>query len=480
MANFNLGRRRTIATILGAPLALGSAAIKSSAQTVAPGDPGNDARMRGRLSVLDFIPPNLHRAIRAGRARDDLTACFHAAAVAANADIVDEAGSGGSVFVPNGTYYIDRVGIRDTIFQGENQHGTILRPVGPGQPDEFMLDAMLDRDGRTRNTAGGGWVTNLTIDAARSGRSCLRTYGGGVRATRLTLIGGAVGLSAGLPIWAVFENIHARDCSTGFETFAVEPGDSGTSTSFRNCWAQNAKKYGFRISQLGYSSFINCAGQDSGEANFFVEGDRNGSPAVYSLQFIGCGSEGYGTPFRFRRCRDLSVIGPRVIGPDNKHDYLVMDDSAGSIRDYSTPAPLPTGRHHIAVINHGSGAGSILLEDCTVSFEPNVASAFTIIGGAANGIPGIQASRMRWMDAGRSADAAIDQRNGAPFLTLSTNGRAMVAFGLDGGTILNGARVDDPGRLLQPGDYMIEVLDGGGAVLHLKDRSGAVRRISLG
>lgn len=478
MSIFDLGRRRTIATILGAPLALGSASIKGNATAVAPRDPGESAA-NGRVSVLDFIPANLHRAIRAGRARDDLTACFQRAVVAANGDAMPGAAIGGTVFVPNGTYDIDRVGIRDTVFEGESTNGTILRAAGPGQPGEFMLDAMLDRDGITRNTYGGGWATNLTIDASRSGKSCLRTYGGGARATRLRLIGGAVGLSAGLPIWAVFENIHAINCGIGFETFAEKPGDSGTSTSFRNCWAESATRFGFHLSQLSYSSLINCAAQQSGITNFFVEGDRNGSAAVFSLQLIGCGSEGRGRPFHFRRCRDLSVIGPRVILPDNKSDYLLMDDSAGSIRDYSTPGPLPKGRLHIAVSNHGTGPGSILLDDSIVTIAPESATAFTVIGGAANGIPGIHCVRTRWLAGARSADATIEPRRGADYLTLSAGGRPMAAFGLDGGTILSGGGIGDPAQTLQPGDFAIEVVDGG-AVLHLKDRNGVVRRLPLG
>ena len=73
-------------------------------------------KLQERVSVLDYIPTNLHAGIKAGTDTSDLTAYFQAAL-----DAVTTAG-GGEIFVPEGTYYavgIDLTSCDDVALVGE-------------------------------------------------------------------------------------------------------------------------------------------------------------------------------------------------------------------------------------------------------------------------------------------------------------------------------------------------------------------------
>ncbi|MDH4742995.1 hypothetical protein OMP43_03070 [Sphingomonas sp. CBMAI 2297] len=469
MAILNSARRVALRTLLAAPIA-GTASIAMPQSEKARSDLD-----RGPVNLLDFIPASLHPAIAAGTQHSDLAKYFQDAAMAAAARN-DGSRLSATIFVPDGCYRVSSVGLRDTVFRGESRDGTVIRAVTSGGADEFLFDAMLDRDKAARNTSGNGWVENMTLDAGGSGRSCLRTYGGGVRASALILRGGTIGLSAGLPIWATFDNIYAVDNEVGFHTFAAK-GDGGTSTNFRACWALRSKRYGFHIGQLSYSSLVNCAGQDSGVANFFVEGDANGAGSCEALQLIGCGSEGTGSPFHFKRCRHLSVIGPRVVSPDPGRDYIVMEDSGGAIREFSGAPSAPA--FGIGVRNHGAGDGAILVEGSDVTFDPDMAQLFTLVGTVANGINTMMTERMAWRSGRVQIDAALSAVGDVPFLEF-THGKDS-ALALTGGSVILGAEpLKAPARMLRPGQVAIEIdSTGSGLILRFKDRQGRLRAVRL-
>jgi len=405
------------------------------------------------ISVLDYIPSALQADIRAGTSTTDVAQYFQQAAIAANFGQVSGEGRQGSVFVPNGTYRVDRVGIRDTIFIGESREGTVLKALTPGT--NFMMDATLDRDGVNNNTRGRGWCESMTIDAANTGRSGLRVYGGGNRPANLHLMNAAVGLSAGLPIWSRFENIHSEKNGVGFFTYHAVQGDIGTSATFIDCWADTCSQYGFRITQLAYSSFISCVAQDCGTHNWFIDGNAGGVPAVYSLIFMTCASEGSGTPFYMKKVRDLTLLNPRIIGAPTV-DYIVLDDAQGSIRDFSSVAtPLP-GKNHIRVENHTSGTGSILLDSSIVTYAPASDIYFTIQGGNTNGEKRAQQFVYRWnaITEAERMRTSIANVDGYAGLVLQDNaGNRVAAFRRVGTPIFaTNGEIIQPGTNLTSGD----------------------------
>lgn len=433
------------------------------------------------VSVMDFIPANLHAQIEDYTSTVDVSQYFQAATIAANGGVAAGRGPGGSVYVPNGLYLISRVGLRDTVIEGESREGTILRSASPGTGADFMLDAMLNRDGLTKNTQGRGWVRSLTIDSNDSGRSCLRVYGGGVDCYDLNLQNGWIGLATGLPIWSTFRNIHSLKNEVGFFTFHDVPGDIGTSATFIDCWADTCGAYGFHISQLAYSSFISCVAQDCGVNNWFIEGNLGGVPAVYSIILITCASEGSGTPFYMKKVRDLTLLNPRIIGVPIT-DYIVLDDAQGSIRDFSSVATPLLGKYHLKVENHTSGTGSILLDNSIVSYDPSDEIYFVISGGNANGRKGAQyydfavnsvtsAERMRF----NSGD--VDGYGGLRL--FANDGKRLAAFRRIGTPIFatNGP-INTPSTSLTGGDVSFHV-DGTTLKFVVKGSDGIVRTGSV-
>jgi hypothetical protein len=335
-----------------------------------------------------FPPGDVRRYGAVANGTADDTAAFQTAARAVNGVLGAGAVPGGRCFVPNGTYRISRVGIRGTVFVGESRDGVVINGIGAGTASEFMFDAALDLDGSTANTVGGGWVENMTIDANGSNRSLVRTYGGGAKPETLILrdatAAGAYGLSMGLPIWATPKNIYAVNCDIGFHTYSGA-GDNATSTTFQNCWADLCLTHGFHLTQLYYSSLINCVSQNCGTNNFYVQGNVNGAGPIYSLQFVGCGTEGNGRPFNLRDCRDVTVINPRVISPASGMDLMLLDNYTGTIIDFSTPGALAGGAFHLQVQNHAGGSGSIVVVGGDVTYPAADSDSITLIGAAVNG-----------------------------------------------------------------------------------------------
>lgn len=429
------------------------------------------------VNILDIIPTSLHDAITNYSSTVDVTSYFQQAAIVANAGQTSGEARGGTIFVPNGLYRINSVGIRDTCLVGESRGGTILRALSGGNAGQFMLDAMLDRDGSSKNTRGRGWAERMTIDANNSGRSCLRVYGGGISCHDLTLQNGNYGLAAGLPMWSSFSNIHSERNNVGFYTFHDVTGDIGTSATFTNCWADTCTTYGFHISQLAYSSFISCVAQDCGTTNWFIQGDLNGVPAVYSLIFLTCASEGSGLPFHLRKVRDLTLVNPRIIGSPTS-DYLLLDDVQGSIRDFSVVAAPQPGRYHLNVVSHTSDLGSILIDNSTVNYALDQEKFFTVSGGVVNGTRRSINYEQRWnaISTAEQVSSRVENIDGYSGLTFrDASGTRLAAFRRIGTPVFktNGP-LNTPQSSLGIGDISFHV-EGQRIRFVVKDNAGQVR-----
>ena len=322
-----------------------------------------NSRLGDTINALDYIPVNLHAAIRNYTSTVDVTAYVQAACVAANAGIVAGAGPGGTVYFPNGRYNITKVGIRDTWIEGQSRDGTIFRGVAGGNAAIFMLDACLDRDGVTVNTVGNGNAEHIKIDATGSGRSGLHTFGGGQFIRDVWVYAAQTGFLLGLPIRSCYDGLRAENCQiVGIKTYS-NPGDTATSATFNACLATGCYR-GIHITQLGYSSFVNCVAEISYEINWYIDGT---AVTLYSLTFIVPATEGSGHPFLFKNCRDITIIGPRVIAPDGTGDLMQLDNFQGTIVNFSTPGAVPGGRAHLNILN-APADGLVGLVGCTVGF----------------------------------------------------------------------------------------------------------------
>lgn len=331
------------------------------------------ARLQESISVLDFYANGVSgvRVDRTGVV--DSTLGFQAAIIAAN---------GGTIYVPDGTYSVSKLGTQGTWIVGQSRSNTIIKCNTNQAVTTYVLDQCLNRDGVTINTIGGGGAANLTVDCNNKTLvSGIRTYGGGVTAENCEIKNGVDGFIAGLPIWANFKNIYSHShTGRGFFTYAGV-ADNGTSTTFENCWANACGTYGFHITQLIYSSFINCVSQGCTNYGWYAEGNANGLSACYSLQFIGCANEGGTvTPFYFKKQRDCTVIAPRVIAPAASINYMTLDDFTGTIENYSTTSAPTSGFYTLNPINNGAGEAVIYLLGGVVTYDSVVSPYLVILG----------------------------------------------------------------------------------------------------
>lgn len=389
-----------------------------------------------------------------GATSADVTSLVQAAALASKPSTGQ-----GFVDVPNGVYKISSVGIRDVVFRGESRDGVIFESIDTAGSG-YMFDACLNLDGVTSNTSGNGWCENMTIDAKSSGRSGLRTYGGGASPHQLVVRNGDYGIDMGLPMWANVRNCYLPFNRVGFHTYSG-PGDAATSLTVENVWADACSEKGFHITQLYYSSFINSVAQNT-PIGWHVEGDAGGIPAVYSLQFIGCGHEGTGTPFVIRKVRDLSLIGPRIVGFDATTHIVTLDDVSGSVQDFSTAGSPGAGYYHLHIINSSAGAGSIQIIGGAVTYASSAETYVTNLGCSANsGASRLMSNVLAWGDptAAQRHYSQVSNLDGYSALCLYANdGQRLAAYRRIGTPVFstNGA-IFTPETSLNHGDVSFYV-----------------------
>lgn len=346
------------------------------------------------ISVLAHIPAAMHQDIKDGVNTDDLTPYFQLAAEAAFGELAPEMDMG-TLFVPNGLYHVTSIGIGRIKVVGESTSGTVLKAYSSGAGGDYMLNAKIDVDGFTTNTSGAGWCENLTLDGAvlgsgdePSGRSGLQSFAYN-NSSSVVLKHLYCGMNIEMPMWSRIENIYAFRCGIGFLVAASPDGQSGTSTTFTNCWANESVSYGFQIGALTYSSFINCVSQAAsghGGIGFYLLGDWNGpTTANVAVQLIGCGHEGGGLPFYFQRCLELTVIAPRIVNPDTDKNLLSFAGSRGTVIDFSSVAAMTSGAHYVDVVTNDPGheplePGSIVFVNGNPDWASGKEIHFTRIG----------------------------------------------------------------------------------------------------
>lgn len=350
-------------------------------------------------SILDFIPKAKHAAIRARTSTDDLTTYFQNAAIAVNRDITIGAGTGGKVLVPAGRYRTNRIGCRDTQFEGEHITGTLIEAHTAGAGT--LLDGALDRDGSTVNTSSGmASFTNMKVDGRGLGYSGVRSYGGFSKINDLWVTGCVDGINIGLPIAMEVQRVYSTGNSgKGFHTYSGA-GDIATSLSMLSCWGSGNGTYNFHVEQLSYSTFMDCASQaiPATGRGWFVEGSTNGAGVGSSLHFIACASEGdLGEPFYFKRQRGLVVSSPKIISPPANKHLITFDDSAGTLQEYNGPTP-GAGYYGLIVINSTAGDGAIAVVGGSMTMVDAHRQLVTNLGAAINAVREVAANQVRLMD----------------------------------------------------------------------------------
>jgi hypothetical protein len=264
----------------------------------------------------------------------------------------------------------------------------------------------------------------------------------------------------------------------GFYTYSG-PADLATSTTFQDCWADQNGASGFYITQLTYSTFVNCASQGNAGAQWLVDGNTNGVSFTAALQFIGCAVEGGAQhPFYFRRVRDVSIIGPRIFSPPAGYDLITLDDCTGTIIDFGHSGSL-SPNYMLGIVSHTGGNGTICLIGGSVTFDPANEALISSLG-TSNSQSVSRAFRFLWNNAtaAQRVYSEIDDVDGTTGLAIFENGGSrLAAFRRTGTPIFstNGA-ISAPATNLNNGDTSFYV-DTAASELNFvcKDGSGNVK-----
>jgi len=243
--------------------------------------------------------------------------------------------SGGVVLFPAGYY---RIASQITL---TSKHGITLRGVGHGKNTTYLgtniyatgfnghhfrfIDCVgisvenmnLTAEGQDSSFGVGGLYFSLSSNSNNPYHSFRDLFISDIS-------NGGIAIST--PIMNNFKNVTVRKCVG--DAFNVW---SGTSTSFLNCYANNATETGFILTTMTYCTLQGCAAEGAGVGYYFDNSK--------SISVMGCGAEaivdrgGAYNGYAYR-----SINGSNAITLYDCYDRISetgsFDESAGGIIDY--------------------------------------------------------------------------------------------------------------------------------------------------
>lgn len=246
---------------------------------------------RERVSVLDFIPPSEHAAIRAGTSTMDVAGYFNATIVAAVAQ------GRASVYIPAGQYTIgSTVTINDRIrLHGDGDYSRLKPTITSGAPcvdvatntnyvclENFRVDSGVDFAQFTSGAVNGQNCTGIRFRST-----------GGTFSARYAL-----------------KNMHVRGCKVGYDM-------QGFIGSMENVWA-TVNETGligvqFNSIRLNYRS-------ESNRKAFQI----SASNGIHFDQFIdeGAGSQSGLVPATLDGCYGIQLSAPYFEWPDRQNSIM--------------------------------------------------------------------------------------------------------------------------------------------------------------
>lgn len=265
--------------------------------------------------------------------------------------------------LPNGTYLTDPIGMQGVMLSGETRLGTVLKARSGGP--EGLLDARINRDGRTPNTSGNMMVENLSIDLAGHARLGLAAYGGSCMARNLEIYNsGRDALLLQYVLKTTLENVTCRNNRRdGFVINVDEPlhtGDVNTSINMTNCWSLANGRHGVKAQNINYCVFDNVTTQGSGSNGWEIDGSLGGVVSANCIVFNCCASEeDAGRAFNLKKMRNFMMITPFVLAAPNQHT-IFLDDCLGTIVGFTDMAVHKGGTSSLRVVNPPVLGGVIL------------------------------------------------------------------------------------------------------------------------
>ena len=243
--------------------------------------------------------------------------------------------SGGVVLFPSG-YYCIKSQITLT-----SKHGLTLRGVGHGKDTTYLgtniyatgynghhfrgIDCVgvsienmnLTAEGQDSSFAVGGIYFSISSNSNNPYHTFKDLFISDISNS---------GISIGTPIMTNFNNVTVRKCvGSSFNVW------SGTSTTWTNCYANNATEAGWLLTGMTYCTLQGCAAESAGVGYYFDNSK--------SISVMGCGTEAIinrGGAFNGYAYR--SINGSNAITLYDCYDRIsetgTFSESAGGILDY--------------------------------------------------------------------------------------------------------------------------------------------------
>lgn len=309
---------------------------------------------------------------------------------------------GGVVVLPTGTCSLsDTVGVWGVKLVGQGRLSTTVNMYGIGGNTKYAFDGEVNpswdgspqppptiQNGQPGGTSFTGFTVNCAPNNNATGFSGVRAYYAQMSHSDVLVENCYNGFTFDMPYMASFHNLEAlSNANDGFE-FNDSASELMTSLDIQNCWANSNGGYGFFIGAGNYIAISNSAAQQDAKDDWRFQGDQNGQVDANYLTLSGIASESAKAhPFYFRRYRNVVMLAPATISPQNAYNYIEFDDSTGTIiglQPYSNP---PGGNYTVDQENLSTGqVGSItIINSNNLTTNPNNQSAFNFINSGNNG-----------------------------------------------------------------------------------------------
>lgn len=213
---------------------------------------------------------------------------------------IDSLTSGGIVFLPEGDYLISAPVNLTTL---DTDPGIIFKGAGTGRlgVETTHVTRILnsaDTDGLVTRSLGGCVIQDLTIEDTNGAR----TTGAGILMQRTASAGQSSVIIKNVQVqghqdgirlvWSqqtVLDNVICMDAVRDGFRLEDAAGGNGTSTTFRNCFANACGNDGFSQTGHTYTLYENCASDAPGQHGYSLAADTH---AATSVTYINCGCEG--------------------------------------------------------------------------------------------------------------------------------------------------------------------------------------------
>lgn len=289
------------------------------------------------VSAFDFLPKEMCDKIATNRtdARDAdvITACLQAALNRLGSQL--RQGVSVSLYLPDGTYWVHCLGIQGCAIVGQSRLGTVIKCASSGAA--AMLDARVNRDGKTGNSVGSCEIRNVSLDANGFARSACALYGGSCILKNAEIYGSrGNGLVVEYVLKTTIENVTVRNnLGNGIVLSVDQPlhkGDVSTSIKMVNIWAMKNRGWGLMGSNINYCAFDNVTTQENGAGGIFLDGAAGGLNAVSNVLFNNCASENDAGPAYMLKALRNVVLNSVFLLTIGDRDAIVMANCLGELR----------------------------------------------------------------------------------------------------------------------------------------------------